>query len=158
MEEKDFDKIMLKSGSSAGLDPKKGEKTKKRTNVIGQIKENKERRDQVFPKAKKGDTGRIGEGRFNRQVQQEREMGTNSRGGRGGRGGRGDKGGRGGRGDKGGDRVGKKENLGPGYKSKPNFESFDRADNKSRPAFKANKASKSDKKTNFSKNKTTKQK
>ena len=34
MEEKDFDKIMLKSGSKAGLDPKKGEKTKKRTDVI----------------------------------------------------------------------------------------------------------------------------
>ena len=66
MEEKDFDKIMMKSGSQAGLDPKKGEKTKARTDVIGQIKENKDRRNQLFPHAKKGDKGRIGSGRFNR--------------------------------------------------------------------------------------------
>lgn len=69
MQEKDFDKIMLKSGSQAGLDPKKGEKTKEKTTVVGQIKLNKEKKAENYPKAKKNERGRIGSGRFSRQVQ-----------------------------------------------------------------------------------------
>lgn len=70
MEDKDFDKIMRTTASKVGLDPKKGEKTKKRTDVLSQIKNT----PNPFPKAKKGERGRIGEGRFNRQVQQERDI------------------------------------------------------------------------------------
>ena len=38
IESKDFDKIMLKTGSKEGLDPAKGKKTAQRVKVVDQIK------------------------------------------------------------------------------------------------------------------------
>ena len=47
-------------GSKSGIDPKKGQKTKARDgNVIDQVKR------AVIPKAKRGESGRVGGGRFN---------------------------------------------------------------------------------------------
>lgn len=56
-----------------GLDPKKGEKTKNRTKVLDKIKGkdgHKSKSDSFeipFGKAKKGEEGRKGTGRFNRE-------------------------------------------------------------------------------------------
>lgn len=57
--EKEFTKIMKHSGNSA-VDPAKGQKTKPREGtVLDQVKR------AVIPKAKRGESGRIGGGRFN---------------------------------------------------------------------------------------------
>jgi len=62
--DKEFNSIMMKSGSQMGLDPKKGEKTKNKSSVIGQIKGQKPvapKSDMPnFAKAKKGEKGRLG--------------------------------------------------------------------------------------------------
>ena len=76
---------MMSHGSKQGLDPQKGQKTKQRQTVVNQIKS-------AFPKAKKGEQGRVGGGRFNRQVAYDRQNGPDrakagfkpNRGGRGG--------------------------------------------------------------------------
>jgi len=51
---------MLQDGSNMGQDPKKGSKTGERVKVIDQIK-----------RAKKGETGRVGSGRFNTAYDKE---------------------------------------------------------------------------------------
>ena len=58
IDDKDFNKIMLQKGSKMGMDPQKGKRTEERTKVLDQIKQ--------FPRAKKGEDGRVGKGRFNR--------------------------------------------------------------------------------------------
>lgn len=76
MSEKEVNKIMM-SGSQMGLDPKKGEKTKSRTKVLDKIKGKDGGKGSVpFGKAKKGEEGRVGKGRFNREfaMEQERRM------------------------------------------------------------------------------------
>ena len=65
------------SGSQMGLDPKKGEKTKSRTKVLDKIKGKDGSKGGVpFGNAKKGEEGRVGKGRFNREfaMEQERRM------------------------------------------------------------------------------------
>lgn len=57
---------MLKTGSKEGLDPAKGKKTAARVKVVDQIK-NKQSTPAPFAKAKKGEEGRKGSGRFNRE-------------------------------------------------------------------------------------------
>jgi len=63
IEEKEFDRIMSKEGSKQGVDPRKGAKPENRTSVIDQIK---------FSSAKKGEKGRLGTGRFNREFAMEK--------------------------------------------------------------------------------------
>jgi len=52
----------------------KGDRTKKKTTVINQIKGHKAPDSNIpaFAKAKKGESGRMGGGRFNREVAFER--------------------------------------------------------------------------------------
>jgi predicted ATP-dependent Lon-type protease len=69
VEEKEFNKIMLSHGSKEGLDPAKGEKTASRTKVMDKIKTKPGDKSGV----KKGEQGRIGQGRFNRQFAMEKE-------------------------------------------------------------------------------------
>ena len=79
--EKEFDKIMKKNASKQGLDPEKGKRTEKRVSVMDQIKM-RGKRDQtrspsdnqmpVFPRAKKGEEGRVSTGRFNRSFAMEK--------------------------------------------------------------------------------------
>ena len=57
---------MMKTGSKAGMDHQKGEKPKKRTSVMDKIKGNGSSTRPVYPRAKKGESDRIGKGRFNR--------------------------------------------------------------------------------------------
>jgi len=71
IETKEFDKIMLKTGSKEGLDPAKGQKTKERVKVVDQIK-NKQA-PAPFARAKKGEAGRLGKGRFNREFAVQKE-------------------------------------------------------------------------------------
>ena len=52
---------MLRDGSKSGLDPAKGGKTQSKVKVIDQIKG-----------VKKGEPGRAGAGRFNREFDKER--------------------------------------------------------------------------------------
>ena len=61
--EKEFDKIM-KTGSKAGLDTEKGQRSKPSTKVIDQVK--------AIPRVKKGEAGRIGSGRFNKDFEATR--------------------------------------------------------------------------------------
>lgn len=78
IDEKEVNKIMS-TGSQMGLDPKKGEKTKSKTKVLDKIKgkvkdlEKKDSKSVPFGKAKKGESGREGSGRFNREFAMERE-------------------------------------------------------------------------------------
>lgn len=66
--DKEFNSIMLSNASKSGLDQQKGTRPNfKKQSAIGQIKQ-----QNPFPKAKKGETGRIGKGRFNRTIAQER--------------------------------------------------------------------------------------
>ena len=65
LEDKDFNKIMMKTGSKHGLDPKKGEKTKSSQKIIDQVKK--------MPTGKKDDKGRVGKGRFNRDLTYPKE-------------------------------------------------------------------------------------
>lgn len=79
MSDKDFDKIMKQKGSKQGLDPEKGKRTERRTNVLDQIKNKGQKPGTTqdaapfFAKAKKGEAGRVGAGRFNRQFAMEKE-------------------------------------------------------------------------------------
>ena len=59
---------MMNFGSKQGLEPQKGEKTKSAKTVISQIKGSKNQKVMPdFAKAKKGEAGRVGQGRFNRE-------------------------------------------------------------------------------------------
>lgn len=59
--DQEFEKIMLRDGSKSGLDPAKGGKTQTKVKVIDQIKG-----------VRKGEPGRAGAGRFNREFDKER--------------------------------------------------------------------------------------
>ena len=80
--DKEFNSIMMSSGSKMGLDPRKGEKTKSKQTVIGQIKGQKPLKEMPnFAKAKRGESGRVGGGRFNRELAFERHEKTGSKNG-----------------------------------------------------------------------------
>ena len=67
IDDKEFDKIMKSKGSKEGLDPEKGQKTKARDgNTLDKAKAIQ------YPKARKGEQGRVGAGRFNRSFAQEK--------------------------------------------------------------------------------------
>lgn len=77
--EKDFDKIMKQSASRQGLDPEKGKRTERRVSVMDQIKFKGKKAPTAgdegrpsFPKAQRGEAGRVGQGRFNRQFAMEK--------------------------------------------------------------------------------------
>ena len=66
---------MYSHASKEGIDPKSGEKTASRTKVMDKIKTKDRAAEKAQPvgTAKKGETGRQGEGRFNRQFAMEKD-------------------------------------------------------------------------------------
>jgi len=56
VDDKEFNKIMMNKGSQRGVDPRRGQKTQKKDTVLDQVR---------YAKAKKGEAGRVGKGRFN---------------------------------------------------------------------------------------------
>jgi len=73
--EKEFDRIMKKSASRQGLDPEKGKRTHRKESVMDQVRGGKrdksgaggpESGSPSYPTARRGEEGRVGEGRFNR--------------------------------------------------------------------------------------------
>ena len=55
----------MKSGSKAGLDTEKGQRSTPKTKAIDQVK--------AIPRVKKGEAGRIGSGRFNKNFEANRD-------------------------------------------------------------------------------------
>lgn len=82
--EKEFDRIMKKNASRQGLDPEKGKRTQRKESVMDQIRNKGGKRDgrsapggpdsgsPSFPRARRGEEGRVGEGRFNRSFAMEK--------------------------------------------------------------------------------------
>lgn len=74
---------MKKNASKQGLDPEKGKRTERKVSVMDQIKM-KGRKDRkggasgedgqmpAFPRARRGEEGRVGKGRFNRSFAMEK--------------------------------------------------------------------------------------